>query len=60
MPLKLEKGKNGLFLQNHFPLHHQTLSNMLWFYENDSYSERYVLRHLQRQQTHLIKIKDAM
>ena len=42
MPLKLEKRENGLFLQNHFALHYQTLSNTLWFYENDSYSERYV------------------
>ena len=36
MPLKLEKHKGRLFLQNHFALHYQTLSNMLWFYENNS------------------------
>ena len=32
MPLKVEKRKNSLFLQNHFAF---TLSNMLRFYEND-------------------------
>ena len=33
MPLELEKRENRLFLQSHFVL---TLSNMLWFYENNS------------------------
>ena len=60
MPLKLEKRENRLFLQNHFAL---TLSNhvkyvvVLW---KQLYSERYIFRQLQRQQTHLAKINNAV
>ena len=36
MPLKLEKRENRLFYKIILPLHYQTLSNMLWGYENDS------------------------
>ena len=31
-----EKRENRLFLQNHLPLHYQPVSNILWFYEDDS------------------------
>ena len=36
MPLKLEKRKNDCFYKIILPLHYQTLSSMLWLYENDS------------------------
>ena len=49
MPSKLEKREKVCFYKIILPLHYQTLSDMLWFYENDSISERYIFRHVRRQ-----------
>ena len=36
MPLKVEKRENRCFYKIILHLRYQTLSNILWFYENDS------------------------
>ena len=36
MPLKIENEKIDCFYKIILPLHYQNLSNMLWFYEDDS------------------------
>ena len=60
MPLKPEKRENQPFLQNHFAFALSNLVEYVMVLCKRLYSERYIFRHLQRQQTHLTKGNDAI
>ena len=58
--IKLEEGENRLFLQSHFAFILSNLVKYVMALRKQLYSELYIFRHLQRQQTHLTKINDAI